>query len=147
MTRLQANVEITPHPWGLPPNWVTKLDEKVKDDEEKGMENASEIRDKVVQFFQVHEDSGQTNNTQSSQQNKPFLPQLSAESIDTLDQATKFLDSQLLNLGWRLYFSQNLLYLEFRKQQENRGGGWWRGGDRNTHKIWEGGESRWDWDL
>lgn len=87
------------------------------------MENASEIRDKVVQFFQVHEDSGQTNNTQSSQQNKPFLPQLSAESIDTLDQATKFLDSQLLNLGWRLYFSQNLLYLEFRKQQENRGGG------------------------
>ena len=97
---LGANIEITSHTWGLPPNWVAMLDEKVKDDEEKGMENAAEIRDKVVQFFQEHEDFGQANNTQSSQQNKPLLPQLSAESIDSLDQATKFLDSQLLNLGW-----------------------------------------------
>ena len=76
------------------------LDEKVKDDEEKGMENAAEIRDKVVNFFKQHEDSGQPNNTQSSQQTKPLLPQLSSDSIDTLDQATKFLDCQLINLGW-----------------------------------------------
>lgn len=68
------------------------LDEKVKDDEDAGMENAAEIRDKVVKFFTEHEDS-----TPSSPQNKPFLPQL---SIDHLDQATKFLDDQLLNLGW-----------------------------------------------
>ena len=89
------NVEITPDTVGLPPNWVAMLDEKVKDDEDAGMENAAEIRDKVVKFFTEHEDSGNT--TPSSPPNKPFLPQL---SIDHLDQATKFLDDQLLNLGW-----------------------------------------------
>ena len=115
MTRSQANVEITSHTWGLPPNWVAMMDEKVKDDEEKGMENAAEIRDKVVQFFQDHEDCGQATNSLSSQQNKSYLPQLSRESIDTLDQATKFLDSQLLNLGCcSLYCWQILLYPEFR---------------------------------
>ena len=92
MTRVATNVDITPHTWGLPPNWVAKLDEKVKDDEDAGMENAAEIRDKVVKFFTEHEDFGQANTTPSSQPNKSFLPQLSDDSIDTLDQATKFLD-------------------------------------------------------
>ena len=89
------------------------LDEKVKDDEEKGMENASEIRDKVVKFFKEHEDSGHT--SPSSGQNKIFLPpQLSTDSIDSLDQATKFLDDQLLNLGWSLCTNTILFNSEFR---------------------------------
>ena len=91
------------------------LDETVKDDEEKGMENASEIRDEVVKFFKEHEDSASGHNTPCSPQNKPFLPpQLSTESIDTLDQATKFLDDQLLNLGWSLYTNTVLFNSEFR---------------------------------
>ena len=81
------------------------LDEKVKDDEEKGMENAAEIREEVVKFFKEHEDSGQSNNAPSSPQNNPLLAQSSTESVDSLDQATKFLDSQLLNLGWFHFIS------------------------------------------
>ena len=97
------------------------LDEKVKDDEKQGMKNAVEIREEVVKFFKEHEDSGQSN-TMSPKPHNPFLSQLSTESIDSLDQATKFLDSQLLNLGWRRYFSTILFYSQFRWQrEENRG--------------------------
>ena len=111
------------------------MDEKVKDDEEKGMENASEIRDEVVQFFREHEDSGHGNSAQKPKQKNPLLAQSSTESIDSLDQATKFLDSQLLNLGWRLYFSTILFYSQFRWQrQENRGGTAGGTGDKNKIK-------------
>ena len=112
------------------------LDEKVKDDEEKGMENASKIREEVVQFFREHEDSGHGNSAQKPKQKNPLLAQSSTESIDSLDQATKFLDSQLLNLGWRLYFSTILFYSQFRWQrEENRGGSAGGTGDKNRNKL------------
>ena len=89
------------------------LDEKVKDDEKQGMKNAVEIREEVVKFFKEHEDSGQSN-TMSPKPHNPFLSQLSTESIDSLDQATKFLDDQLLNLGWSLCTNTIPFNSEFR---------------------------------
>ena len=75
------------------------MDDIVQDDENKGMENAKEIREEVVRFFNDrHEDK---DSRSLPEQNLMFEKRkLSAQvSIDDLDQATKFLDSQLINLG------------------------------------------------
>ena len=75
------------------------MDDIVQDDENKGMENAKEIREEVVRFFNDrHEDK---DSRSLPEQNLMFEKRkLSAQvSIDDLDQATKFLDSQLTTLG------------------------------------------------
>ena len=82
------------------------LDAKVKDDQEKGMENAHEIREKVVQFFNDQHEEKEVSTSPIIDHNLIFennettsMPQSSRSSIDDLDQATQFLDSQLSNLG------------------------------------------------
>ena len=65
------------------------------------MENAQEIREEVLRFFNdQHEDT--PNQSPINEQDKKewtFHAESSRNSLNNLDQATKFLDSQLINLG------------------------------------------------
>ena len=75
------------------------------------MENAQEIRQEVLRFFSdQHEEKDTSNQSPISDQDstydnseKKFLVESSRYSINNLDQATKFLDFQLINLG-KSYF-------------------------------------------
>ena len=74
------------------------------------MENAQEIRKEVLRFFSdQHEEIDTPNQSPISDQDSTYdttekkLAESSRYSINNLDQATKFLDFQLINLG-KFYF-------------------------------------------